>query len=366
MYLTASNLVHYLVGRGLVTSDSVIDGDCSVIEAGRRNRNFKLVREQGPGLFIKQVSNASNPEAVATLQREAAFYKVARSRPAYAPLARLAPKFVDYDPSHCSLIVELMPRAENLNEYHHRVEAFPDQVGNMIGRGLGWYHSQAARILSEPVDDAIFPRQIPWILNLDPNTLYPLTHFAAIGSVMIAAMRQHPVLLQSLLTFRYEWLFDSVIHGDMKWDNLLIFRPNEDGDPDFSIVDWEMVDLGDASWDVGSIFASYLIYWLLTMSINPVPQSPSDRPPTSDTLRRTRPALGAFWRTYAAARALSVEATGQYLMRCMHFCAARLVLAAFEYLYSASQMTPQILHMLQVSENIFLDPRKAASDLLGG
>ena len=111
VYLTASNLAHYLIGRGLVTANSVVEGDFVVVEAGRRNRNFKLVREDRPGLFIKQVSNASDLALVATVQREAGFYGMVRSRPAFASLARIMPKLVDYDPSTCCLLVELMPGA---------------------------------------------------------------------------------------------------------------------------------------------------------------------------------------------------------------------------------------------------------------
>ena len=368
VYLTASNLAHYLIGRGLVTAESVVDGDFVVVEAGRRNRNFKLIRDDSPGLFVKQVSNASDLGSVATLQREAAFYGLVRSRPAFASLARIMPKLVDYDPSTCSLLVELMTGGENLTEYHHRLDAFPEHVGEMIGRALGAYHSQTGRLLSEPVDHAIFPRQIPWILTLDPATLHPLTQFAAIGAVLVPALQQHPVLLHCVLALRYEWQFDSLIHGDMKWDNLLI-KENGDAEPDFRIVDWELADLGDASWDVGAIFTAYLVYWLLTAFPAPAAgQQPSEQvkaTAAAERLGRMQPALRVFWRTYAAARALGAEAAAAYLVRCMRFCAARLVLAAFEYLYGSPQMTPAVLTMLQVSQSIFLDPRKAAADLLG-
>ena len=238
----------------------------------------------------------------------------------------------------------------------------------MIGRARGAYHSQTGRLLSEPVDYVIFPRQFPWILTLDPITLHPLTQFAAIAAVLVPALQQQPVVLHGLLSLRHEWRFDSLIHGDLKWDNLLI-KENGDVEPDFQVVDWELVDLGDASWDVGAIFTSYLVYWLLTTSSAPTAgQQPAQQVQATlatARLERMQPALRAFWRTYAAARALGTEASTAYLMRCMHFCAGRLVLAAVEYLNGAPQMTPAVLAMLQTSQNIFLDPRKAAVDLLG-
>jgi hypothetical protein len=292
-----------------------------------------------------------------------------RSRPAFASLARIVPKLVDYDPSICSLLVELMPGGENLTEYHQRLDAFPEHVGEIIGRALGAYHTQTGRLLSEPVDYAIFPRQMPWLLTLDPSTLHPLTQSAAVGATLVPALQQHPLLLHCVLALRYEWRFDSLIHGDMKWDNLLI-KENGDAEPDFRIVDWELVDLGDASWDVGAIFTAYVVYWLLTTSWTPAagqqqPPEQVNATPAAERFERMQPALRAFWRTYAAARTLDAAGAAAYLMRCMRFCAARLVLAAFEYLYGSPQMTPAVLGMLQVSQSIFLDPRKAAADLLG-
>ena len=38
MFLTASNMAHYLLARGTIPPAVVVDGDFMVIEAGRRNR----------------------------------------------------------------------------------------------------------------------------------------------------------------------------------------------------------------------------------------------------------------------------------------------------------------------------------------
>jgi len=96
MFITAYNLPHYLISKGIVTAKSVIDGDFVVAEAGRRNRNFKIMRRKHPGLFLKQIKS-SEQQAVATLQREAAFYRFIASNPAYASIRDVVPRFVDFD-----------------------------------------------------------------------------------------------------------------------------------------------------------------------------------------------------------------------------------------------------------------------------
>ena len=44
MLLTSTNIVHYLLERGLVSAEQVVDGDYMVVEAPRRNRNFKVMK----------------------------------------------------------------------------------------------------------------------------------------------------------------------------------------------------------------------------------------------------------------------------------------------------------------------------------
>jgi hypothetical protein len=131
---------------------------------------------------------------------------------------------------------------------------------------------------------------------------------------------------------------------------------------DFRIVDWELADIGDASWDIGSILASYLAYWIFTTPMQP------GLPAPADTLSRhaaMQPMLRAFWTSYAAARGLYPPAARQYLHRCLRFCAARLVVSVFEYMHNATALTPNATAALQVSRNLFTMPEQGARDVLG-
>jgi hypothetical protein len=358
VYLTATSLPDYLTGRGLVDLDSIVGGDFAIIEAGRRNRNFKVHRGPRPGLFIKQVSNTATLEPVATLQREAAFYALVRARPDLGLLGRMAPRLVDYDPARLCLIVELVRDGESFAEYHHRVGGFPDSPAALLGRGMAAYHALPRETLLALAGSRVLPLQLPWILNLHPATLAPLGQFATIGPMLIEALRPHPALLRTLLALRLEWMFDSVVHGDMKWDNLLIDEA-DDAEPELRVVDWELVDLGDAAWDAGAALAAYIAYAMLPLAETADPVALA-----RNRLTEMRPAIRSFWTAYAANRALGAIARA-YLERCLRFAAARLALTVFEFLYGAPQMNPALVAMLQAGEAIAADPSKAASEWMG-
>ncbi len=86
MILSRSNVVHYLAEQGLLTPETIVDGDLMVADASRRNRNFKVIRRTPAGLF-RQADSDWDPQTVATLGTEAMCYRLARGMPEFAPLA---------------------------------------------------------------------------------------------------------------------------------------------------------------------------------------------------------------------------------------------------------------------------------------
>ena len=97
MILSRSNVVHYLLEQGLLTLDAVVDGELMVIDATRRNRNFKvmrrgqagLLRQADPALGCPRPSRPSAPRRPATGWRA--------TMPEFSTLAELVPRDFLYD-----------------------------------------------------------------------------------------------------------------------------------------------------------------------------------------------------------------------------------------------------------------------------
>jgi Ser/Thr protein kinase RdoA (MazF antagonist) len=359
MYLTVANLTHFLVSRGLLDPDAILGGDLVILDASRRNRNFKVIRSAGPGLFVKQMREMQQ-DAMLTLRREAACYERARDDPA---LSRLMPRLITYEPARHLLIVELLPDAESLADRHLREKTFPAEIGQMLGEGLGLYHARAASILDNEAMRSLFARQVPVVLAWQSGGHAALGQYGRIGPALSAIVQQHPEFQTLLDAIGAEWRFDSLIHGDMKWDNVLVF-PTSGGGLDFRIVDWEMADLGDADWDVGAVLQSFLTVWILSMPIA------SGLPPeryvgmAAQPIELMRPVLRAFWEAYAATRGFAATERKAALERSMRFGAARLVWSVFEQRLYATQLDPAAMALLQVSLNILKNPARAVADLL--
>jgi len=358
MHLTAANLPYFLMDRGLLDAGDIVDGSLSVLETSRRNRNFKVIRKNAPGLFLKQMRDMQT-DAMFTLKREALCYEIARDIPA---LARIMPRLIRYDETRATLVLELLPEAESLLAYHARNKGFPIEIGNMLGEGLGVYHSQAGAFLGHPKLNGMLVRQMPIILRLGIDGHAMLGQFGRIGPAISALMQQHRDFEALLNALGEEWRFDSLVHGDMKWDNVLVFTTG--GRLDFRIADWEMADCGDAAWDVGAVLQSFLTAWIMSMPIASALPPDSYIGMAAQPLEAMRPVLKAFWRRYAETRGFDTSLQRKELERCMRFAAARLVWSAVEQRMYMAQVDPFAAALLQVSLNILKDPPRAVKEFL--
>lgn len=365
MQITRTNLPYYLLGRGLVSAESLVDGDLMVVEVIRRNRNFKVLRRRAPGYFLKQVQTW-DALSLSTLQCEAACYRLANSDADFSSLTPFLPRFYDYDPSRHVLILELLPEGENLSEYHRRLGAFPSDVAAEIARTLAACHCEAGKRNRDNPENTIFPKRVPWILTVDQLGSSALASISGANAELVGIVQRYPQFQQTLSKLRAEWSPASLIHGDIKWDNcILSAQDGKDGKPHLKLIDWELADFGDPGWDLGAVFQAYLSFWIFSMPAAP------ELPPAlmveraQYPLDSMQPAMREFWRAYAEFAKLTPQAARTLLRRSVQYGAARLIQTAYECMYFSAQATSNVLYLLQLSLNILVNPEDAIASLCG-
>jgi Ser/Thr protein kinase RdoA (MazF antagonist) len=365
MILTRNNLADYLLERGLLSFESVVDGNLMVVEASRRNRNFKVIRKNHPGYFVKQIKEWE-PQSIATLQCEATCYWLAQNDPRLSEtdLVQLMPRYYFYDSSRHALVTELLPDGENLSEYHRRLGKFPMEIARQLGRRLGGYHRDAGEGLKESPHASVFTRKVPWVLSVHQHSALLFNPLSAANARLLEIVRAYPEFQERLDALRAEWQVNGLIHGDMKWDNCLVCAEDqENGESALKVVDWEMADLGDVCWDVGAIFQAYLSFWISSIPSTGEAPSPELIARAQYPLEEMQPAIRAFWETYA--ESFEAAKRQELLERSMKYGAARMIQTAYEWMYYSQQVTASTLYLLQVSMNILKNPTEAISSLLG-
>lgn len=363
MFIDTGNIAQFLAERRLLEFDSVIDGDFIVVDQSSRNRNLKVVRYNSPGFFVKQLAQRS-PEFAQTFETEAACYNLARNHPKIRPLNSLMPKFHYFDPANYILVLELLPNGESVWEHHQRMRYFPLEIAQLQGDILGRYHSQI-NINGAADDLKMFKRQIPWILSIHETNPQYLGQVSQGNAQLISIVQQYPEFQTALASLRAGWSYRALIHGDIKWENLMLCRANESAPFELKLIDWEIADIGDECWDAGAVLQAYLSFWIFSLPLNggtDLKTAASSSPFDSDGIKA---AMAAYWSSYSAGRRLDDASSKSLLVRSMSCAAARMIQTAYESIQKSPQISSHALCQLQMSMNILRDPATAIQDLMG-
>jgi Phosphotransferase enzyme family len=362
--LTPAEVVPYLLRQGLVRPQTVVAGDVRVIDATRRNANYKVVSAGGPSYLLKQ---GVGPERATMVDGEAAVYRWmgADGGPTGGRFGRYLPRLCLHDPADHVLVLELVRDAPNLQEYHQRRGRCSPVLAAALGRALGTLHQLPGAPGAGEAGMGIVPRPAPWVLGIHRPDL-PLYHSASQANLhLIATIQRFPQFGALLDALRGLWQPRALVHCDMKWENVLVAPASPGGRRTIKLVDWEAAGWGDPCWDTGAVFGEYLGFWLLSIPITGV--DPPDRflELARYPLAQIQPAMRRFWQAYSRQVGLDGAAAREALLRSVCYAAARLVQTAFEQGQGAVQLTGNALCFLQVSLNMLQRPDEAAVHLLG-
>jgi hypothetical protein len=145
----------------------------------------------------------------------------------------------------------------------------------------------------------------------------------------------------------------------------LVYMRNGSNELGFKIVDWELADIGDAGWDLGAAFQSYLSSWVFSMPETEAGPAAALVERAQFRLEDMQPSIAAFWQAYKSARVLDETRARELLDRSLRYGAARLVQTAYEISINGAQLDVFAIRLLQLSENILANPQEAAENLLG-
>ncbi|WP_237479838.1 phosphotransferase family protein [Lichenibacterium dinghuense] len=353
MFLTASNLFFYLRDAGLCSAADVVGEDFAVSETGRRNRNF-VVRRAGPhSLFVKQIP-MMHPEVVGSLRREAACAQLAQEAGEGLRLRSSMPVLLRYDPVAHILVYRFVEGAENLNQRVVRDGPLTIGQAERIGTALAACHSETARPGALLGLAPLLKAEPPWLFNVvqQPHAVMPGMNEPR--RRVIGALQQCPEVLNGMERLRAGWRRLCLMHGDVKFDNILVGGAGDDA---MLLIDWELAELGDPLWDVASALAAIVQPWL----IGAVVAGKSAAPQAAGSA--VVDAARGLWSAYLSAVDPSAGPPDPDLLA--RLVGARLVLLAFELLPDAVATSPQVDPVLALARYFLAAPAAALLSVFG-
>jgi hypothetical protein len=182
--------------------------------------------------------------------------------------------------------------------------------------------------------------------------------------MLIKLIQKNADLIRSLQSVYEDWKVTTVVHGDMKWDNIIISDLMSKSRNVF-IVDWELAEFGDPAWDLAGIFHDFITYWINLVSQSRITNIENLTIPTNESVEVIKNHMRTFWRGYITTKNLSNIESNNLLLKTAKYCAGRLLQKIYEmYQYSPS-LSNNAFFMLQASSNIIQNTEDAIIHLFG-
>jgi hypothetical protein len=359
--------VPYLLDKKLIDREAILDGALRVTSAASRNRNLRVETAAG-GYLIKQPDPLAAGGSL-TLRAEAEFYAFCQQEPAALAMSVVLPRLVFFDPERCLVALEWLPAAAPLWQrlWSAGPHAFPIEVGRQVGRALGVVHRTFCdpALLTAPALGWLSPA-VPWVMMVHKPGPELLATISPANYQTLRILQTQGQLSESLDRLRGAWLPDTIIHGDVRSDNILVAPPAAPGTGGETVrlVDWEAVQRGDPAWDVAGLFQDTVLFW-----INSMPLAGADVSAMVASARFPWGVLQAylrsFWQGYRQTAAVNAEEANATLLRAVAFSGARLVQTVYEMSHESMAMPAQAVLLLQVSANLLADAESAQLQFYG-
>jgi hypothetical protein len=137
------------------------------------------------------------------------------------------------------------------------------------------------------------------------------------------------------------------------------------GNAGLKFVDWEFASFGDPLWDVGSVLASYLTYWVDSMPLEDGSATEEAALHARHPVESMQPAIAAFWQAYTGPATSPGANSGATFLKAVRYCAARLLEVAYGETQVSQAVSSRALVLTQLSLNLLKQPAESTWEVLG-
>jgi hypothetical protein len=367
--LTVDNVTDFLLDRRLIDVTWIIDGPLTIRSRARRNRNLLIVGPGTAGFLIKQPYDLVEGGRE-TLRREALFHGLCREEPAAALMAEVIPRLLDCDLEEAILVFELIPGVATLLSHLENPSGrgILVEAAHAFGQALGTFHRVFRAI---DLDDSCLPwlsREIPSVMELHRPKTARLGILSRAHCEILRNFQTTEVLGEILDGLRDLWRPETVIHADIKFDNVLV-RPDsaspESAAIEVWIADWELVRFGDPAWDLAGALQDLLMTWVRSM---PLTERLGDEEMIARAtlpLADLRGVARALWSGYRDEAELDPAEADGFLLRAVKFSAVRLLQSVCELSSFEDRVPAAAAMLLRVCEDLLMEPENGQVILYG-
>jgi hypothetical protein len=343
----------------------LVDGTVLVEEAGGLHRNLRVLSSTGASYFLKQSRDRST-RGDRHIPVEAELYRRVSRDDWLATLRPFVPACHHYDHERDLLVLDLV--ADGRGVYDLVGEDDPlalPPIGEQLAAVLAALHA-ALLPPDAALEGSVFrARGRPWVLDIARPVPEALWDLAPAQLQLLRLLQRDQALAAQLADLRAGWTDSNLIHGDIKWSNILAgVEPESKAPARLTLVDWELARIGDPAWDVGSVFHSYLAHCVAA-----APREDATAEDAANAFAGALPAMQVetrrFWEAYARHSGLTASNAARLLDRATRYCGARLLQSTYEWCQTETAIPRPAAGILQLALNLLDRPAAGQAIVLG-
>lgn len=358
--LSAHMLHHYLIDKGLVDPRSIMDGSYIVTQSLARNLVFMVRQGHGRPLFVKQIQNFDHQNTY-LLQKDATTLWLITNAPSYKKLSNFVPAYFGYDTEAQALFTELIPDAQDMETYITREGKLPVTLMKLLGEALASFHFPIPEEVAQLPAMKFYRHQLPWAFKMRETAAAGAPFYGTASNPptpVATVLSSHPQFIELLSGVKEMYEFRSLIHGDIKWMNILV--QSSQGNESIKLIDWEISDVGDPLWDVAGVIQSIVTAALTDHPLKAKDYSNYNPERPLEMIGDAWSSMAQFWAAYTSHRQEHDRDDAADLLKAVHFAAVRLLQTAVEHNGHQAHLSHHANRLLQASYAILLDPAVVA------
>ncbi|MCL1588000.1 MAG: aminoglycoside phosphotransferase family protein [Actinomycetia bacterium] len=232
-----------VIEEGLVSAEEIIRYGLRVRNLSQSNSVALVEVGNGKGFAVKDMRSRRDAQQ-GTAECERQLYHSAAVCVALQPLL---PKYFALGEDSELMILEGLVSYRRLDQMSDGRRLFDPEMGRSLGEALRLWHSNSTSL--KGIGDAQ-----PWLLAIRGSDRLGVLDSEDALREITASINEDSLLYTSIDRVQGSWSTDVVIHGDMRFANILV----SSSPFGLRFIDWETSGWGDGRWDVAGIVQEFL------------------------------------------------------------------------------------------------------------
>jgi 5-methylthioribose kinase len=377
LFLNSQNVFEYLVEQSLCTHS---EKDLSKVELKvGKNFNLLLNLQDGRKLLIKQERHNQEGKTAGEFLNE---WRIQEFLQRFTELSHIRPlisEALHFDANYSIIVFNYLNDYCDLTDFYIEKNGFPTAIASSIGAIIAAIHratldgQKYQEFFSENPEDVLIDQAPNLTRGLERIGPEVFGRVPVDGLKFLALYQRYDSLGKAIAELIAAFEPCCLTHNDLKLNNILlhndweqaISKAEQFSDSVVRLIDWERCSWGDPAFDLGTIIASYLQFWLGSLVVSQSIDINESLRLAMIPLEQIQPSIAALTQAYLNNFLEIVERRPDFLRRVVQYSGLALIhriQAMLQYEKSFGNMG---ICTLQVAKALLCRPEQSIPTIFG-